>query len=155
MTPDDFRKLATSPTLFNLDRLISPRIIKVLYLLGLSAIVIWAITHLFSTFGKSFGEGFWGLIEIAVYGLLAFVVLRVACETLIVFFRKNEAAMQEAAALKPSASIFEDVKGALEELAEDDKPAEAPKAETEAKPVENPKKSGTSRPRAPKGPGSG
>jgi len=148
MTPDDMRKIATSPTLFNLDRMISPRIIKVLYLLGLSAIVIWSVAHLTTTFGKSFIEGFWGLIEIVVYGLLAFVVLRVACETLIVFFRKNEAAMAEPPVERPIGSIFEDVKGALEELAEDDKPAEAPKAVAS----ENPRKSGGSRTRAPRNP---
>lgn len=148
MTPDDMRKIATSPTLFNLDRMISPRIIKVLYLLGLSAIVIWSVAHLTTTFGKSFIEGFWGLIEIVVYGLLAFVVLRVACETLIIFFRKNASAMAEPKDERPIGSIFEDVKGALEELAEDDKPAEAPKAVVS----EKPKKSGGSRSRAPRNP---
>jgi hypothetical protein len=49
---------------------------------------------------------------------------------------------------RPIGSIFEDVKGALEELAEDDKPAEAPKAVVS----EKPKKSGGSRSRAPRNP---
>lgn len=124
MTPDDLRKLSTSPTLFNLDRIISPRIIKALYLLGLAAIVMWAITHLFATFGASFGAGLWGLLEIAVFGLLAFVGLRIACEAMIIFFREHEKTAAKAEAPKPSANLFDDVKDALEELAEDDAPAE-------------------------------
>lgn len=130
MTPDDLRKLSTSPTLFNLDRLIAPRIIKMLYLLGLAAIVMWAITHLFATFAASFGEGLWGLLEIAVFGLLAFVVLRIGCEALIVFFRQNQSAVQKTAAAKPSANIIDDVRDALEELAEDE---EAPAAAAAAR----------------------
>jgi len=120
MTPDDLRKLSTSPTLFNLDRLIAPRIIKMLYLLGLAAIVMWAITHLFATFAASFGEGLWGLLEIAVFGLFAFVVLRIGCEALIVFFRQNQSTVQKAAAARTSANIIDDVRDALEELAEDE-----------------------------------
>lgn len=123
MTPDDLRKLSTSPTLFNLDRLIAPRIIKMLYLLGLAAIVMWAITHLFATFAASFGEGLWGLLEIAVFGLFFFVVLRIGCEALIVFFRQNQSTMDKTAAARTSANIIDDVRDALEELAEDDEPA--------------------------------
>lgn len=125
MTPDDLRKLSTSPTLFNLDRLIAPRIIKMLYLLGLAAIVMWAITHLFATFAASFGEGLWGLLEIAVFGLFFFVVLRIGCEALIVFFRQNQSTMDKTAAARTSANIIDDVRDALEELAEDDEPAPA------------------------------
>jgi Domain of unknown function (DUF4282) len=126
MTPDDLRKLSTSPTLFNLDRLISPRIIKMVYLLGMGAIVLWAINHLFATFALSFGSGLWGLLEIIVFGLLAFVLLRIGCEALIVFFRQNEAAVSATALPRGSANLIDDVRDALEELAEDD-PEEAAK----------------------------
>ncbi|WP_051332150.1 DUF4282 domain-containing protein [Cucumibacter marinus] len=143
MTPDDLKKLSTSPTLFNLDRLIGPRIIKLFYLLGLGAIVLWAVSHLFATFGTSFGAGLWGLLEIAVFGLLAFVVLRLVCEGLIVFFRANAKVLDaETVQPQPQTSIFDDVRDALEELAEEEEePAQIPDnsskpaARTAAKPA--------------------
>lgn len=100
--------------------MIAPKIIKMLYLLGLGAIAIWAIRHLFGTFGQSFADGIWGLLEIGVLGLGSFVLLRVICETLLVFFKKNEEHVTLAASARPATSIFDDVKDALEELAEDD-----------------------------------
>ncbi|HUV32959.1 MAG TPA: DUF4282 domain-containing protein [Devosiaceae bacterium] len=131
MTPDDLRKLSTSPTLFNLDRLISPRIIKVLYLLGLAGIALWVISHLVTAFVLGFWAGLWGLLEIAVFGLLAFIVLRIACEALIVYFRQNEKLMAGVAMPKAPANIFEDVKDALEELADGEAEAAAkPRAVT-------------------------
>jgi uncharacterized membrane protein len=152
MTPDDLRRLSTSPTLFNLDRLIAPRIIKMLYLLGLAAIVMWAITHLFATFAASFGEGLWGLLEIAVFGLFFFVVLRIACEALIVFFRQNQATMDKTAAARSSANIIDDVRDALEELAEDEeepaagaKPASTRSASTQGTAASGGKSAGTRR----------
>ena len=128
MTLDDLKKLATSGTIFNLDRMIAPKIIKMLYLLGLGAIAIWAIRHLFGTFGQSFADGIWGLLEIGVLGLGSFVLLRVVCETLLVFFKKNEEHVTLAASVRPATSIFDDVKDALEELAEDDVEFEEQKA---------------------------
>jgi hypothetical protein len=120
MTLDDLKKLATSGTIFNLDRMIAPKIIKILYLLGLGAIGIWAIRHLFGSFAESFGAGIWGLLEIGVIGLGAFVLLRVICETLLVFFKKNAEHITLDQPVRPAISIFDDVKDALEELAEDD-----------------------------------
>ncbi len=120
MTPDDIKKLATSGTIFNLDRMIAPKIIKLLYLLGLGTIVLWSINHLFATFADSFGSGLWGLLEVGIFGLGGFVALRVLCETLLVFFKKNEKLLQVQQETRPALSIFDDVKDALEELAEDD-----------------------------------
>ncbi|AVX04422.1 DUF4282 domain-containing protein [Maritalea myrionectae] len=120
MTPDDMKKLATSGTIFNLDRMIAPKIIKLLYLLGLGTIVLWSINHLFATFADSFGSGLWGLLEVGIFGLGGFVALRVLCETLLVFFKKNEKIMEIQQPVRPALSIFDDVKDALEELAEDD-----------------------------------
>ncbi|WP_299345030.1 DUF4282 domain-containing protein [uncultured Maritalea sp.] len=120
MTLDDLKKLATSGTIFNLDRMIGPKIIKILYLLGLGAIGIWTVRHLFGSFAQSFGAGIWGLLEIGVVGLGSFVLLRVLCETLLIFFKKNEAHITLAPTARPAMSIFDDVKDALEELADDD-----------------------------------
>lgn len=120
MTLDDLKKLATSGTIFNLDRMIAPKIIKMLYLFGLGAIGIWAIRHLFGSFAESFGAGIWGLLEIGIIGLGAFVLLRVVCESLLVFFKKNAEHISLDQPVRPAISIFDDVKDALEELAEDD-----------------------------------
>jgi len=120
MTLDDLKKLATSGTIFNLDRMIAPKIIKILYLLGLGAIGIWAIRHLFGSFAQSFAAGIWGLMEIGIVGLGSFVLLRVLCETLLIFFKKNEEHITLAPTARPAMSIFDDVKDALEELADDD-----------------------------------
>lgn len=120
MTLDDLKKLATSGTIFNLDRMIAPKIIKMLYLLGLGAISIWAIRHLFGSFAQSFAAGIWGLLEIGIIGLGSFVLLRVLCETLLVFFKKNAEHLTLATDTRPAMSIFDDVKDALEELADDE-----------------------------------
>ncbi|MGJ8529300.1 DUF4282 domain-containing protein [Maritalea sp.] len=120
MTLDDLKKLATSGTIFNLDRMIAPKIIKLLYLLGLGGIGLWAIRHLFGSFAQSFGAGIWGILEIGIVGLGSFVLLRVICETLLVFFKKNETHITLAPTTRPAMSIFDDVKDALEELADEE-----------------------------------
>ena len=134
MTLDDLKRLATSGTVFNLDRMIAPKIIKMLYLLGLGAIGIWGIRHLFGSFAESFGAGIWGLLEIGIIGLGSFVLLRVLCETLLVFFKKNAEFVTLEPSQRPATSIFDDVKDALEELAEDDVEDVTPKAIAAEKP---------------------
>lgn len=142
---DDIKKLATGSVLFNLDRIIAPRIVTVLYLLGLAGILVWAINHFFYSFRFGFGNGLWGLLEIAVFGLLAFVVLRMVCEAVIVFFRAHSREAAEATHPRPSGSLLDDVRDALEDLAdqeedfdEDDTsdtgPAPAPHAAARANP---------------------
>jgi len=128
MTLEDMKKLATSGTIFNLDRMIAPKIIKILYLLGLGAIGIWTIRHLFGSFAESFAAGIWGLLEIGVIGLGSFVLLRVVCETLMIFFKKNAEHITLEPSTRPAMSIFDDVKDAIEELAEDDVTFEEQKA---------------------------
>jgi hypothetical protein len=118
MSPDDLKKLATGSVLFSLDRIITPRLINVLYLLGLATIALWAVNHLFSTFAFGFGAGLWGLLEIGVFGLLGFVILRVICETLIVFFKANEKAADAATRPYASANLLDEVRDAIEDLAE-------------------------------------
>lgn len=122
---DDLRKLATGNVLFNLGRILSPRLVNILYLLGLAAIVLWAVNHFFSAFRFGFGNGLWGLLEIAVFGLLAIVVLRIVCEAVIVYFRANAAEAEDYAPERPTASLFDEVREAIEDLAdqEPDQPA--------------------------------
>lgn len=121
MTFDDIKKLSTGSLLFSLDRIIAPRLVTILYLLGLFTIVLWAINHLFANFALGFGEGLWGLLEVVVYGLLGFVALRIVCEALIVYFRTNASAVKAAQQPRPTASLIDEVRGAIEELAEEDR----------------------------------
>lgn len=130
---EDIRKLATGNTLFNLHRVIAPRLVTVAYLLGLAAITLWAVNHFFYSFRFGFGNGLWGLLEIAVFGLLALVALRITCEAVIVYFKahEDEAAEVAVAPSRPGATLIDDVREAIEELAEreaETDPASAPVA---------------------------
>lgn len=120
MRIEDFKKLATGPVLFDLNRIIAPRVVTIFYFLGLAAILLWAINHFFYSFSFGFGNGLWGLLEIAVFGLLALFVLRIACEAVIVFFRAHQAQVQEPPPVRHSASLIDDVRDAIEELADED-----------------------------------
>ena len=135
---DDLRKLATGNVLFNLGRILSPRLVTILYLLGLAAIVLWAVNHFFSTFRFGFGNGLWGLLEIAVFGLLAIVVLRIVCEAVIVFFRVNAAEFEAYAPARPTASLIDEVREALEDLAEQEPDTAEPPSPVTSNPPARP-----------------
>ena len=126
MTLDDLKKIFLSPTLFRLDTLLSPRLVPVLYATGLASLLLWAVIHLFSTFGRTFGDGLWGLLEIAVFGLFALVVLRIVCEFLLVFFKVNETATRTVSLSLISTSLLDEVKDAISDIAD-----EATEPETE------------------------
>src|SRR5690349_17883072 len=120
MTSDDLKRIFLGPTLFRLDTILSPRLVPVVYATGLAAILIWAIKHLFATFGVSFGEGLWGLLEIAVFGAFMLVVLRAICEAALVFFKANESAAESVSRTRISSSLLEDVRDAIHDMADDD-----------------------------------
>jgi hypothetical protein len=120
MTSDDLKRIFLGPTLFRLDTILSPRLVPVLYLTGLAAILIWSVQHLFATFGSSFGNGLWGLLEIVVFGAFFTVVLRAACEALLVFFKANEAATDSVSRTRISSSLLEDVRDAIHEMADEE-----------------------------------
>ena len=120
MTLDDLKRIFLGPTLFRLDTILSPRLVPVLYVTGLAAILIWAVKHLFATFGVSFGEGLWGLLEIAVFGAFMLVVLRAACEALLVYFKAHEEATDAVARSRISSTLLEDVRDAIHDIADED-----------------------------------
>lgn len=117
---DDLRRIFLGPTLFRIDTVIAGKLVPILYGTGLVAILVWAINQLFSSFGRSFGDGLWGLVEIAVFGLLWLLILRVACEVALVFFRSHQSAVESVRATRMSATLLEDVREAIHDLAEDD-----------------------------------
>ena len=119
MTSDDLKRIFMGPTLFRLDTILSPRLVPVLYASGLAAILIWAVKHLFAAFGSSFGNGLWGLLEIVVFGAFFLVVLRAACEALLVYFKANEAATEDVSRERISSSLLDDVRDAIHDIADE------------------------------------
>ena len=119
MTLDDLKRLFTRQTLFRLDAILSPKLVPILYALGLASILLWAVSHLFWSFGFGFGTGLWGLLEILVFGLLSFVGLRILCEALLVWFRTHESSGETVARSRYSASLLDEVRDAIRDLAEE------------------------------------
>jgi hypothetical protein len=120
MTSDDLRRIFFGPTLFRIDTILATKLVPLLYGVGLVSLLVWAINHLFFTFGSNFGNGLWGLVEIAVFGLLWLIALRIACEAVLVFFRTHEGAVESVRATRISATLLEDVREAIHDLAEDE-----------------------------------
>jgi len=120
MTLDDLKRIATSRTLFRLDTIVAPRLVPVLYALGLAANLLWAVGHLFLSFGSSFGSGLWGLLEIVVLAPLALAVLRIACDALLVYFKAHEAASDSVTRTRISSSLLDEVRDAIHELSQQD-----------------------------------
>ena len=119
MTSDDWRKRTTSQKLFRLDTLIAPRLVPAFYAFGLGGILLWAVSHLFASFGTGFGNGLWSLLEIAVFGLFAIVALRIVTEALLVYFKAHETASEHLERTRLPASLLEEVREAIRDLAEE------------------------------------
>lgn len=119
MTLDDLKRLFTRQTLFRLDAILSPRLVPILYALGLAGILLWAINHFFYRFGTGFGNGLWGILEILVFGLIALVGLRIGCEALIVWFKTHESTGETVSRTRFSSSLLDEVRDAIRELAEE------------------------------------
>ncbi len=117
---EDLKKIFLSPALFRLDTILSPRLVPILYGTGMAALLLWAVGHLFLTFGRNFGDGLWGILEIAVFGALGMVVLRVVCELLLVFFKANETATRTVSLSRLPGTLMDEVKEAIHEIAQDD-----------------------------------
>jgi hypothetical protein len=120
MTSDDIKRIFFGPTLFRLDSILSPRLVPILYLTGLATLLLWAVTHLFATFGRNFGDGLWGLLEIVVYGVFGLVALRVVCEALLVYFKANEEAGDAVSQARLSTSLLDEVRDAIHDIADED-----------------------------------
>ena len=120
MTLDDLKKIFLSPTLFRLETILSPRLVPVLYATGLAALLLWSVGHLFVSFGRNFGDGLWGILEIAVYGALFLIVLRIVCEVLLVFFKANETVTRTVSLSRVPTSLIDEVRDAIHDIAEDE-----------------------------------
>lgn len=119
MLSDDLKKIFLGPTLFRVDTVLGPRLVPVLYATGLAGLLLWAVTHLFATFGRNFGDGLWGLLEIAVFGLLGLLLLRALCEVLLVYFKSHETVVKTVSLSRISGSLLDDVEDAISDIAEE------------------------------------
>ncbi|RUT32966.1 DUF4282 domain-containing protein [Arsenicitalea aurantiaca] len=124
MTINDLRKLFTGTTLFRLDIRIARRLMPILYALGLAGLLLWAVRHFFSSFALGFDDGLWGILEIAVFGLLGVVALRVACEALLIYFRGHEEPVEDPLRGRVPTSLLEEVREAIRDLADEEEDEE-------------------------------
>jgi hypothetical protein len=152
MTSDDLRRIFLGPTLFRLDAILGPRLVPLLYLTGLAALLLWAVAHLFATFGSNFGNGLWGLLEIVVYGAVGLIGLRIACEAILVFFKAHEAAADAVNESRMSSALLDDVRDAIQDIADEDDdtyitPATDPAPDIEITPPGRPRRSARRSPR--------
>ncbi len=138
MTLDDLKRLFTRQTLFRLDAILSPLLVPIFYALGLAAILLWAISHFFFRFSTGFGDGLWGILEILVFGLLAFVGLRIGCEALLVWFKNHEAAGENVQRSRYSTSLLDEVRDAIRDLAEQGEDADFAEADEYITPATEP-----------------
>jgi hypothetical protein len=116
---EDLKKIFMGSTLFRLDTILAARLVPILYGTGLAALLLWAVTHLFATFGQNFGNGLWGLLEILVWGTLGLVALRIVCEGVLVFFHAHEEATRSAAEDRVPSTLLEEIGDALHDIAEE------------------------------------
>jgi hypothetical protein len=117
---EDLRKLLAGPALYRLDGLIGTKLVPALYALGLTAIGLWAVDHLFASFSFNFGQGLWGILEILVYGPLWVLALRIICELILVYFKANQATAVAVDHSRGRNTLLEDVRDAIHDLADDD-----------------------------------
>ena len=138
MTLDDLKRLFTRQTLFRLDAILSPKLVPILYALGLAGILLWAVSHLFWSFGFGFGTGLWGLLEIAVFGLLSLVGLRILCEALLVWFKAHEQSGDTVNRSRYPASLLDEVRDAIRDLAEEGEDVDYAEADEYITPATDP-----------------
>ena len=149
MTGDDLRKILLGTTLFRLDTILATKLVPILYATGMAGILLWAVTHLFATFGRNFGDGLWGLLEIVVFGLLGIVLLRIVCEMLLVYFKAHETAARAPGLSRGSAALADEVRDAIADIADEEDDAAASESSPAAAPPQKPRRTAKRTPPSP------
>ncbi len=127
--------------LFSLNRIIAPKLVHILYFLVLIAIALVAISRFFGALSLGFGAVLWAFFEILVFSLIAFVLLRIFCEMIIIYFHKNKQIVEQITRPKVRVSLLDEVKEAIEELAQDEPLYKIELEEENTKPEESSSKS--------------
>jgi hypothetical protein len=120
MTSDDLKRIFTGRTLFRLDTILSPRMIPIIYAVGLLGLLLWAARYFVEAVGSGFWDGVWSLLEIAVFGGLGVLVLRAVCEAMMVWFKANEEAADDINRARVSTSLLEEVRDAIRDIADEE-----------------------------------
>lgn len=120
MTSDDLKRIFTGRTLFRLDTILSPRLIPIIYAVGLFALLLWAARYFLEAVNAGFWDGIWSLLEIVVFGGLGVLLLRAACEALLVWFKAHEDEAESVSSARISTSLLEDVRDAIRDIADEE-----------------------------------
>lgn len=120
MTSDDLKRIFTGRTLFRLDAILAPRMIPIIYAVGLLALLLWAARYFVEAVSAGFWDGIWSLLEIVVFGGLGVLLLRAGCEALIVWFKAHEEAADDVSNARVSTSLLEDVRDAIRDIADEE-----------------------------------
>lgn len=88
----DFSKILTSLSDLSFKDLITPRIIKLLYVLGSFVSLFFVIIQVADAFHASDGRGVWALFFSPILLLFYLLMIRVFLETITVAFRAAEKA---------------------------------------------------------------
>jgi hypothetical protein len=117
---NDLRRMLTGPDLLSLSNPFGSRLVPVLYIVGLVAIVIWAVGLVVGGFALAWSRGIWAIIEMVVYGGFMVLALRAICEALLIYFSAGQARLEAAAATASEATLLDEVRDAIDHLADED-----------------------------------
>lgn len=102
--------------LFNLNTFITPKIVKIFYLVGMATITLKFVQAVIIAMSTGFFAGIAGILAATAAAVFSFLILRITAEFIIVFFKNNEALTELSGADDPDQDIFEDVKDSFNAL---------------------------------------
>ncbi len=120
MNFNPLRRLFSEKTLFNLDVPLARGLVPLAYGAGLFGVLLWALNHLFWRFGQGWGNGLWGLLEIAGFGLLLILALRILAEAALKLFANTSPQADAPARPRLTPSMLDEVRDAIQDLGEDE-----------------------------------
>lgn len=87
---EDFKKFLSTLFDFSFSEFIAPKIIKILYGIGIFLVAIGTLGAIFGGFSDSFGKGILMLIISPIIFIIYAILVRVSMEIIIVLFRVYE-----------------------------------------------------------------
>ena len=87
---DDFKKFLSTLFDFSFSEFIAPKIIKILYAIGIFIVALATLVFILSGFSTGFGRGIFMLIVSPIVFLIYAIFVRVSMEIIIVLFRIYE-----------------------------------------------------------------
>ncbi|MBD3287536.1 DUF4282 domain-containing protein [candidate division KSB1 bacterium] len=87
---NDFKKFLSTLFDFSFSEFIAPKIIKILYGIGIFIVALGTLGVIFSGFSEGFGKGIFMLVVSPIIFLIYAILVRVSMEIIIVLFRIYE-----------------------------------------------------------------